>query len=136
MKKKRSVFLQYLLLVSIFLLPTLIYGQTNPDITLSNSLDNDTVCQSTSFTLTVSDTQSDLTTYTLSYGTTQVVSSSTSGLISFTVTGLTSETVLNGCCLQCHWDRYFINYNLCTAIIKFRSNLNDSKLHSLLWRIY
>ena len=94
MKKKRSVFLQYLLLVSIFLLPTLIYGQTNPDITLSNSLDNDTVCQSTSFTLTVSDTQSDLTTYTLSYGTTQVVSSSTSGLISFTVTGLTSETVL------------------------------------------
>jgi len=94
LKKKRSVFLQYLLLVSIFLLPTLIYGQTNPDITLSNSLDNDTVCQSTSFTLTVSDTQSDLTTYTLSYGTTQVVSSSTSGLISFTVTGLTSETVL------------------------------------------
>ena len=82
------------MLVSIFLLPTLIYGQTNPDITLSNSLDNDTVCQSTSFTLTVSDTQSDLTTYTLSYGTTQVVSSSTSGLISFTVTGLTSETVL------------------------------------------
>ena len=82
-----------LLFITVFLSSSFVFGQT-PNITLTTSLGSDNaVCQSTPFTLTVSDTQTSLTTYTLTFGSTQVVSSSTLGIVSFSISGLTSQTV-------------------------------------------
>jgi hypothetical protein len=93
LKKTVKLFFNSFLLFTTLLTVNNVFGQT-PNITLSTSLGTDNaVCQSTSFSLTVSDTQTSLTTYTLTYGSTQVVSSSTNGIVNFNISGIVSETV-------------------------------------------
>ena len=50
------------------------------------------MCPSDSFTLTVSDTQSSNTTYTLTYGSNQEIVNSTTGIATFTISGIVSGT--------------------------------------------
>ncbi|MDC1217876.1 hypothetical protein N8131_07170, partial [Flavobacteriaceae bacterium] len=93
MKKTVKLFFNSFLLFTTLLTVNNVSGQT-PNITLSTSLGTDNaVCQSTSFSLTVSDTQTSLTTYTLTYGSAQTILSSQAGIVTFTISSITSQTV-------------------------------------------
>ena len=61
-------------------------------LTLTTGLTGDVLCPSDSFTLTVSDTQTSNTTYTLTYGVTQAIKNSSTGIATFTISGISSGT--------------------------------------------
>ena len=65
---------------------------TPPTLSLATGLTGDVLCPSDSFTLTVSDTQTSNTTYTLTYGVTQAIKNSSTGIATFTISGISSGT--------------------------------------------